>query len=244
MPSLPAPHRSLARVLAFLLAAWWTVSCPRDVFAQTVSFVQNFSITGNNTQSLSFSKFDPSLGTLTGITLTFTGTTAGTFTVTDQDPDVDTSVNGLTDRLRVIFPALSSGTFLQTPVTTVTGNVTPTLPKVLAEGQTVEFTLASSSLAGMTNANVYAQVGSTNADAYFIGGNPVVGTVTADVRQLFSLNTDAGVAPATNFGNVTTPGAATLTYIYTVPEPSSVALAVVGVGFAAVLATRRRKRLG
>lgn len=221
------------------MAASWTVSFDRELSAQTVSFVQNFSITGhNNPTPLSFSQFNPSLGTLTGITLSFTGTASGSFSVTDVDPFAQTSVNTLTGRMLVIFPSLASGTFQQNPANTLTSNVSPALPYVITtQGGTANFTLASSTLNGMTDEDVYNQVTSGNANAYFVG----TGTVTPDILQSLSLDFTAGDPPTRDLSGVTTPGVATLTYVYTVPEPSSVALAAVGVGFAAVLAKRRRK---
>jgi|LakMenEpi03Aug12_release.lakeMendotaPanAssembly.Ray.scaffolds.fasta_scaffold437250_1 hypothetical protein len=227
------------RLLPLLGLATAMVSLlPRDVSAGTVIQSASFSITGNNSPSISFAKFDSGLGTLTGITLSFTGTAAGTFSVTDVDPDVDTSVNSLTDRLRLIFPSLTSGTFSQATANNVTTSITPSLPAVLAEGQTVNFTLSSSPITGVPSADVYTQVGSTAANAYFIGS----GNVSASMRQLFVLNTDAGIAPTTNFNGVVNNGTATLTYTYAVPEPSTFAMAFAGLACSGLATWRRRQR--
>lgn len=222
----------------FGLATAMVSLLPRKVSAGTISHSASFSITGNNSPSISFAKFDSGLGTLTGISLSFTGTAAGTFSVTDVDPDVDTSVNALTDRLRLIFPSLTSGTFLQATPNNVTANITPGLPKVLAEGETVNFTLSSSPITGVPSADVYSQVTSTAADAYFIGS----GTVSASMRQLFVLNTDAGVAPTTNFNGVVNNGIATLTYTYAVPEPPTYAMTFAGLACAGFSFWRRRRQ--
>lgn len=113
---------------------------------------------------------------------------------------------------------------------------------MLAQGETVTFTLSSSLITGVPNANVYAQVGSTAADAYFIGAS---GTVSASMRQLFVLNTDAGIPPTTNFNGVVNDGIASLTYTCIVPEPAALALAGMGMApLAAFVRHRKRKPTG
>ena len=236
---MSSPRVHFFRFLPLFSLATAVVSfLPRDVSAETIAYSAGFSIAGTASPSISFAKFDSGLGTLTGISLSFTGTASGTFSVTDADPDVDTSVNALTDRLRLVFPSLASGTFLQATATTVTANITPTLPAVLGQGETGNFTLSSSPITGVSSANVYTQVGPSEADAYFIGN----GTVSANMRQLFSLTTDAGVPPTSNFTGVVNNGIATLTYIYTVPEPSTCAIALAGLACGGYSLMRRRKR--
>ena len=79
-----------------------------QVHAETITQTKPYSVTDTTTpDSLTFNLFDPSLGTLTGVTVTVDGTSTGSVNV--QNTDVDSlSLADFFNKVRVTFSGTGS----------------------------------------------------------------------------------------------------------------------------------------
>jgi hypothetical protein len=192
--------------------------------------------TGSSTaQTLNWNKFDPSLGTLTGVSLTINGTSSGYVLV--QNTDVDPiDLNNFFNRVRLQFSGTNSKPGAQSSANTLisTSPLIPASPAVyqLPGGNTEQFDLDSAqALTGLSN-------DLTAFLSYFTGP----GSFTTNVFQLPAIASSDGGATNVDNSSLATGGVVSMVYTYSpVPEPSTYALAALGLGVAGFVRARRRK---
>ena len=202
---------------------------------------QNYSNVDATAASLTWNKFDLSLGTLTAITLEATGILSGSFSVTNDDVDPANLTANTSGRIRLTLqgpgaPAFINGS-LVSPISTSPASVSGTS---IDPTSTQVFTLLSgigvngSSLSSNQTANsaYYSAIGGGTFDS-LLSRLIVVGVSGAD----YSINTGSALAG----------GTINLTYEYTpvgpapIPEPGTWAAAALLVGGAAFARWRKRK---
>lgn len=223
--------RSVAAAAAIVLCVAWSPAASANTLS--ISQTNAFIVTGtSSSSSINWQQFDPSLGQLTDVLLSFSGTASGSFTLTNDDPEFAILVTNPRDWLRFSFSGvgapstISSGT---TPLTTVSP-----IPFTVNVGTTGTFTLTSpQALTAVSGVSLFS------SQAYFTGNL----TVASAVNQVPRLErTTDGSTGIQNFSNLSSDGTATLTYVYTVPEPPTIMLAGLGVAGAVVADRSRRLR--
>jgi hypothetical protein len=226
----------LSAVLAVLSAA-------SGANAAIVFQTQNYSNVGSTAASLTWNKFNLSLGTLTAITLEATGILSGSYSVTNDDGDPANLTANTSGRIRLTLtgpgaPAFINGS-LVSPISTSPASVSGTS---IVPTSTQVFTLLSgigvngSSLSSNQTANsaYYSAIGGGTFDS-LLSRLIVVGVSGAD----YSINTASALAG----------GTINLTYEYTpagpaaIPEPSTWAAAALLAGGAAFARWRKRAKV-
>ena len=195
----------------------------------TLTHTNSFTMTTNSSQ-LTFPKFDPASGSLTGVRLSMQGTVTNQFYTppappyppqpeviaryTSQDsmggPE---TVSGFSAVLSGQFPALASGTF--TSSKDLSSAMTPSLPiSNPVNNSNIWFRVSSAqALAQFSQTNVMTQVGTEAAKDYFTGAS---GSVSLNLSQSGNFSRSGMWAPLTgSFLNST--GTVTLSYTYTPP---------------------------
>lgn len=217
-------------------------SLAMPALAETVLQDKPYTVVGTSGSAsslgLTWDKFDPSLGTLTGVSLSINGTASGSVSVENTDVDA-ISLFDFFNRVRLTFSGTGSKPGSQTTNNTalVSSPLIPTSPGTysLGGGSTQSFTLdpASQALSGLSN-NLDAFL------AYFTGP----GSFSTSLTQLPAIgSSNSGFTTVDNSG-LSSGGAVSITYTYTpvpVPEPSTYALAAVGLGLAGFVRARRRR---
>ena len=194
-----------------------------------ISQTNSFSV--NPTQTLSWTQFDSSLGTLTGITFEATSGLTGAFTVSNLGTS---SMNARKSQAENIFEFLGSGSpglvFSDTLTPITTTPVSNNTGTAISAGQSQVFTItAGQSLSlPITDLFFYAN--------YFIG----TGSVLSSASMAINI-TSTGANYTVDSSAAKTEGSAILTYIYSVPEPSSGSLILLGLG--GLIALRRARRI-
>ena len=204
------------------------------VSAETVLQSNPYSVGGSFPQTLNWNKFDPSLGTLTGVSLTINGTSSGYVLV--QNTDVDPiDLNNFFNRVRLTFSGTISKPGAQSSANTLI-STTPSIPEspavyTLTNG-TEQFDLASNQALTSLSNDLTAFL------SYFTGP----GSFTTDIFQLPSVGSSNGDATDLENSSLATGGVVSIVYTYSpVPEPSTYALAALGLGIAGFVRARRRK---
>lgn len=192
----------------------------------------------SNTASVSVPQFDPSLGTLTSVVVTFTGSESSTLTVGNISGQIGSPNNSSgTASTNTTFDISSGSMGLTMPTLTVsTGYPFANLPYVSGSN-----TITGATGSGSASTTPYdvptAQIGD------FVGtGNVSFPASTSTVTGIMYSPQDA-VTYALATGDPSASLTATVTYNYTpvgVPEPSS--LAMVCAGFAGLIGFIWRKR--
>ena len=196
----------------------------RAVTLVTLSQTNSFALSGANVASLSWNRFNPSLGTLTGITFGASFDYSGSFTAINNSSSARTvsyiaaylqfnffgqapgdGIYGLQGTETIISTSPSSGT-------TVPGNSSRVF--TILSGQTLAFPSVD---------------WVSDYRGYFTG----TGTVDGDASVFLQVS-GSGYLPTNTSAN----GSAILTYTYQVPEPSALSLLAVGLG----LVLRRSRR--
>ncbi len=195
----------------------------------TLTHTNSFAMTTNSSQ-LTFPKFDPASGSLTGVRLSMQGTVTNQFYTppappyppqpeviaryTSQDsmggPETVSSFRAV---LSGQFPALASGTF--TSSKDLSSAMTPSLPiSNPVNNSNIWFRVSSAqALAQFSQTNVMTQVGTEAATGYFSGAS---GSVSLNLSQSGNFSRSGMWAPLTgSFLNST--GTVTLSYTYTPP---------------------------
>lgn len=198
-----------------------------------MSFTATNTANGLNTFfSIALGKFNSNLGSLDAVTVTLNyALLGGSFNIASPDPGLDQTVESAAGRVTVRQATTNSLGFAQIGETAFTVGTTPSTPfTVPALGNqtftvtpTSTFTSNSQTIAG----SFWSAYQSPNG----------IGDVVFQVKNRPDINVEGGffTLDATDF---TAETSMTVTYTYTVPEPSTWALLVFGA--AAVLARRRR----
>ena len=194
-----------------------------------LSQTNTFSV--NPSQTLSWNQFDPSLGTLTGITFEANSGLTGSFTVSNLG---SSSMNARRSQAENIFEFLGSGSpglvfsdSLSPIVTTPVSNNTGT---TIGAGQSQIFTIAAGQGLALPSTDFFSYA------TYFTGAGSVLSAASMAINI-----TSTGASYIVNSDAAKTEGSAILTYIYQVPEPSSGALLMLGIGGLIALRRVRRK---
>lgn len=198
--------------------------------ANTVSY-QLTGTADSNGKAYSLSQFDPTLGTLTGITLTATGYEAGSFTVRNNLGTSD-FVNAPKDNFVTLhyISESDSTAYLAINKTLATGD---TFPYAIAGFQQLSFTLSAGN-AFTTYTDIFSDFAGRKSN--YIG----TGNVNFSIDNAPQVTTTGGFYTT----NTTGIGAVeTLHIVYTydpVPEPSTWACLIIG---GMIFLARRRSGL-
>lgn len=228
------------RALCLASALGLVASLALPAVAETSFQDKPYTVVGTSgtaaTESLTWDKFDPTLGTLTGVSLSIGGTASGSVSVSNTDVDA-LNLFDFFNRVRLTFGGTGSKPAAQTATNTalVSSPLIPTAPGTysLAGESTQGFSLspATQELSGLSN-NLDAFL------AYFTGP----GTFTTSLIQLPAIaSSNSGFTTIDNSG-LSAYGMVSIVYTYQpVPEPSTYALAAIGLGVAGFVRNRRRK---
>ena len=196
---------------------------------------QNFSNVTSGT-SLSWNRFDSSLGTLTGVVFDFGGSLSGSFSITDTDPFSDVTVSNPNARLGLIFSGVGAPSPLQG--TAATFATSPASGFTVSGGTTQVFVVDPSpfTLTPYTSSNLIASA------AYFTG----LSTFDTSILRIMGATLVGGTS-SQDYSGALAGGSVELTYTYTpvgpapIPEPGTWAAAALLVGGAAFARWRKRK---
>ena len=209
--------------------------------ADTVTFTSNtipLTRTSLFPQSLSLHEFDGSLGTLTGITLVFTGNFQGKATAINN--------SGATATISALFssvPLTLNGPAGITLGATVTSTVDPSnFPFTLADGTQRSLTGPVSTSSGTAHPIDFGDYTGTSSSVLSL-------TVTAGSVQASGSGTTTGDPDSLAYsGSGSAGGFASVTYTYTptvvatTPEPGTWAMLVAGASTGLAAVRRRRKK--
>ena len=230
--SLTSLRRLAAIVVAILPCLAWAPAASASTLS--ISQTNAFVVSGVSSPfGIDWQKFDPSLGQLTDVLLSFSGTASGSISLTNTDVEFAITASNPRDRLRLTFSGSGAPTMITSLSTALTTN--PPMPVTLQPEFSETFTLPS------PQALVAVSGTSLNSwKAYFTG----LGTVSSSINQspLLNQSTD-GSTGVEDYSNLQSNGTVTLTYVYTaVPEPPTIMLAGLGVVGAVVVDRSRRLR--
>jgi hypothetical protein len=205
----------------------------------TLSYINQTNTFAVNAGSISkqWQQFDPTLGTLTGITFEASAALSGSFDVENQNTvNNPIRVRNSNDGILVTFqegdegyvsPGAIFGTQYDPILTSPDSGSTGT---TVNRGITRTFSIDNGQTMILPLQDLFPY------ESYFTG----LGTVSSDFSQLFAVSVSGG-AYRVNSDNVLANGSATLTYIYQVPEPSAASLLIFGLGGLAAIRCVRRK---
>jgi len=232
----------MSKSLSLFAAAMLGIAAtsPAAIIFQT----QNYSnVSANNAVSglsLLWNKFDTGLGTLTAVTMEFSGSLTGSFTITNNDSNT-VDVYDSRARFRMDFlagagaPANITGTFIQPLDTTPFTGADPG-SAIAASGTQVFSINGPISLYNSGLVDYFA-----NASYFSSTGPATFNTIL--YRNVFV--TTSGENLSQNFTASVMGGTVNLTYEYTpaevIPEPGTWAAAALLVGGAAFMRWRRRQ---
>jgi hypothetical protein len=211
--------------------------------SETLLYIYQTNTFAVNSGSISkqWQQFDPTLGTLTGITFEASAALSGSFDVENQNlSNLRIRVRYSNDKINVAFQdsvvqngvrVYGPGDFFGTeydPILTIPDSGTD--GTYINRGVTTTFNINNGQTMILPLEDLFLY------DLYFTG----LGTVSTDFSQLFNVTVTGG-AYTVNSDNVLANGSATLTYIYQVPEPSAASLLIFGLGGLVAVRCVRRK---
>ncbi len=228
----------MKRTSALIAAALLAISSTQ---AAIVLQSQNFSNVNETTPaSLTWNKFDLSLGTLTAITFEATGVFSGSYTITTLSTNFPTQLTSNTTgqiSLTLLGPG-SPGYFIGSLIDPLITFPASTAGQTIGPSSSTTFTLSSG--VGI-NQSTFSSNEFANAAYYSALGG---GTFGSSVELFIGM----GLIGDDYTGDVSTllaGGTVNLTYVYTpntaVPEPGTWAAAALLVGAAGYVRWRRRK---
>ncbi len=200
------------------------------VRADTILQSSTYSLSGTTPQPVAWNQFDPSVGTLTGISLTVNGTTTGSFTMSNTSTD-PIFLSNPQAALRAIFasgtdsPGTKNGSLTTLPTTP-----SMSTPYSLSGTSSQQFSISALTALSPISSDL------TVNSSYFTG----LGSVLMNLlHRLAVTSTDTG-STEQSIASLGTDGVATLQYTFTaVPEPASLAV-LGGCVLGAFLTVRRR----
>jgi len=228
-----------ALIAAAILA---TSSAQAAIIFQTQNYSNVNASTSGTGLSLLWNKFDTGLGTLTGVTMEFTGNLTGSFNVTNSDlTPID--VYNSTSTFRLNFspggaaPSNITGTAVS-PISTTPG--TGASPgTTIAGGGSENFSINGP--VSLYNSGLVNYFGNAS---YFSSAGPA--TFSTILFRNFGVSVD-GTTFNVNGAGAVMGGTINLTYEYTpssaIPEPGTWAAAALLVGGAALARWRKRAKL-
>lgn len=215
----------------FLLASSGAAS------AATISYSNTGTALGNSTYvDIALTKFDPSLGTLTGVTLTLNEfSVSGSFTATAASGSGVLNYFGTTATVRQKSTNLLG--FSQQIGSASTDEdlvISPGVGYTLNQGQSQIFSITEY----VFLSNLVSNISSANWAAYEGAGNVFLQLKNSPVASLTAETASFSTAAATSFADFT------VTYTYTaapVPEPSTYGIVLGGLALIGAVVARRRK---
>ena len=230
---MSAHSRFLPGTIITLLTAAISGQLKAAVISMTRSYTD---ATSGATRLVTFDQFDPSLGTLTAITLSATGASRGSFYVHNLDASEILTLNSSTIRSRATLTGDNA------PVARITGNTTqattsPGLSYDIDPLQLKTFTISPTplTLSPINDTTLYSSSSAgllpESGAAYFTGP----GTVNFSIAEVWATNITGGDMTQ-DYSNLLMSGEATLKYVYDptpVPEPGTwimSTLLVTGIG--------------
>lgn len=213
----------------------------------TLIQTQNYAFVPNGSQTVTFNKFDTSLGTLTGVNVSVTLNKSGGSFQVDNDSDNAGTIN-LTHQVKgSLSTSLDFRALLNTGFATIGNNTvlvaTSTLSNQSIAGTQGDATNAfnATGLGDFVSFNPTTIGASDSGDvnnafiSYYQGTGTFTDTVTAD--QIVSATGLSGLQQSFTVSNIS--GAVVVTYTYTaIPEPASALLG--GLGLLGLVVRRRR----
>ena len=199
--------------------------------APAIYLSQTNAFSVNPTQTISWNQFDSSLGTLTGITFEASSGLTGSFTVINLGGGNMSARNSSAEN---IFEFLGSGSpgflFSQALSPILTSPTSGSTGTSIPGGQTQVFTITAGQSISLSATGLFSYA------SFFTG----TGSVQSAASMAINV-TSTGASYTVNSDAAKTEGSAILTYIYQVPEPSSGALLLLGIG--GLVALRRARRI-
>jgi len=186
----------------------------------SVTYDAAYSISADSYQILTFNQFDPSLGTLTGISFQLTDVLKGSFIV-DNSAGSTATVRNSSDYGQFIFSGAGAPGTLNTSML----SPVPTTPATDFSGTAIPPT--SSQTFNITTTSLTTLNSDLSASASYFTGT---GTVSGYVVDNFNVSVSGG-SYSVDSVLTTASGLGSVTYYYSVtpaPEPSTLALAGLG----------------
>lgn len=233
---LATPQMIRRFLAALVLACSFAASADAAIITQTQN--NPFNVT-TAPQTLNWNQFNAALGTLTSVEYFVNGTLTGSFTVTNSS-----TTSAITARnSQSVFLNVFTGAGAPSPFAGLTLSPISTTPLTNLVGTSIP---ASSAQVFTLTGPQALTVPSTDLTAFGAGYFTGVGTVSSDIEQIPNVTVSGGLF-SVDMSALNANGIATLIYRYddgiaTVPEPSTVAFA--GIGLVAFAAKRFRSKKG
>lgn len=223
----------LSAVVAVTLAATTTITSAQQT---NVSFTATNTATGlNNYVNIALGMFNSNLGSLDSVDVTINyAQLGGSFEVGAPNPTLDQTVNSAAGRIIIRQATTNTLGFTQIGETTNSVTTTPGMPFTVVGGGSQVFTVDP--LTALTS--VSQSINSSFWDAYSTPGG--AGEVVFQVKNRPQISVSGGDFSLTA-ADFTVETSMTVTYTYTIPEPSTYALlALSALGLAGYQWRRRR----
>jgi hypothetical protein len=219
------------------LAATLLLALPAAAQQATNSFTVTNTASGlGSFVNIALGKFNSNLGSLDSVTVTLNyALLGGSFKITSTEEGLDQTVNSAAGRITVRQATTNSLGFTQIGPSTNAVAATPALPYTVPALSEQVFSITP--ITALTN--ISQTIDSSFWAAYTsVGGT---GDVVFQVRNLPLIEVDGGVYTQ-DASAFTAETSMTVTYAYTIPEPTTWAMFALGAAVAGLAAARRRGR--